>query len=64
MSDVFAPQLAGREDGAALTDLLVVATDVYPWKLLRRDAGLDRTTTQERLLRLVRALLPAEPEER
>ena len=26
----------------ALIDLLVVATDVYTWKLLRRDRGLSR----------------------
>src|SRR5947209_1173429 len=37
---VFAPQLADAGDGKALEDLLVVATDVYTWKLLRRDAGL------------------------
>ncbi len=42
---VFAPYLPGaptaREE---LVDLLAVATDVYTWKLLRRDRGLDRTT--------------------
>jgi AcrR family transcriptional regulator len=40
----FAPQLA-RCDGAAHTQLfnaLMVATDIYVWKLLRRDQQLDR----------------------
>jgi AcrR family transcriptional regulator len=54
--EVFAPQLAVGDD-PALVDLLVLATDVYAWKLLRRDTGLDRPTTEERLLRLVRSLL-------
>ena len=40
-----------------LTDLLVVATDVYAWKLLRRDAGLSRRTTEARMRRLVEAVL-------
>lgn len=58
--EVFAPQLNGRPDARALTDLLVVATDLYTWKLLRRDAGHDRTTTEQRMLRLLRAVLPAD----
>lgn len=61
--EVFAPQLTRSADAEALTDLLVLATDLYTWKLLRRDAGLDPTTTRERMLRLVRALVPADPEE-
>src|SRR5580765_954300 len=40
VEEVFAPDLAGAPDPEALTDLLVVATDVYTWKLLRRDRGL------------------------
>ncbi|WP_300010539.1 TetR/AcrR family transcriptional regulator [Pseudonocardia sp.] len=62
--EVFAPQLAGCPDAEALTDLLVVATDLYTWKLLRRDAGHDRPTTEQRMLRLLRAVLPADAEER
>ena len=46
-----------------LDDLLVAATDVYVWKLLRRDGGLDRATTQARMLRLVRAVLADHTEE-
>ena len=63
VEEVFAPQLAGRRDREELVDLLVVATDVLTWKILRRDGGMDRSTTCKRMLRLVRALLPT-PSER
>ena len=63
VDEVFAPQLAGRRDREELVDLLVVATDVLTWKILRRDGGMDRSTTCKRMLRLVRAVLPA-PSER
>ena len=36
---------------------LVVATDVYAWKLLRRDQGLSRDETAAAILRIVQALL-------
>jgi AcrR family transcriptional regulator len=36
---------------------LVVATDVYTWKLLRRDQGLSRDETAAAILRMVQALL-------
>jgi AcrR family transcriptional regulator len=36
---------------------LVVATDVYTWKLLRRDQGLSRDETLAAMLRIVEALL-------
>jgi AcrR family transcriptional regulator len=36
---------------------LVVATDVYAWKLLRRDQGLSRDETVAAILRIVQALL-------
>ena len=36
---------------------LVVATDVYTWKLLRRDQGLSRDDTVAAMLRIVQALL-------
>lgn len=58
VAEVFAPMLAEERDAEALTDLLVVATDVYTWKILRRDRGLSRRCTEERMVRLVRALLP------
>ena len=49
----FASVVADRED---LLDLLVVATDVYTWKLLRRDRGYSRATTEGRMRTLVRAV--------
>jgi AcrR family transcriptional regulator len=61
-AELFAPQLATADDPVALLDLLVVATDVYTWKILRRDRGHDQDTTRELMLHLVRALLPAPPE--
>jgi hypothetical protein len=39
---------------------LVVATDVYAWKLLRRDNGLDRDATIAAMRRTVEALLTIE----
>jgi AcrR family transcriptional regulator len=62
VKEVFAPQLARRRDREELVDLLVVATDVLTWKILRRDGGMDRPTTCKRMLRLVRAVLPAPSE--
>jgi AcrR family transcriptional regulator len=59
VKEVFAPQLARRRDREELVDLLVVATDVLTWKILRREGGMDRPTTCKRMLRLVRAVLPA-----
>jgi hypothetical protein len=38
-------------------DLLVVATDVYTWKLLRRDRGLDRANAEHRVHTLICAVL-------
>jgi AcrR family transcriptional regulator len=57
VAEVFAPFITGADDAEALTDLLVVATDVYAWKLLRRDRGLSRERTESRIRRLVEALL-------
>jgi AcrR family transcriptional regulator len=62
VEEVFAPQLVGRRDRKELVDLLVVATDLLTWKILRRDGGMDRSTTCRRMLRLVRAILPASSE--
>jgi AcrR family transcriptional regulator len=57
VEEVFAPHLAGAPDPEELTDLLVVATDVYTWKLLRRDRGLGRDRTERRMRHLVTRLL-------
>lgn len=60
VTEVFAPQLAGRRDREELVDLLVVATDVLTWKILRRDGGMDRPTTCRRMRRLVSGILASE----
>jgi AcrR family transcriptional regulator len=51
--DAFVP----ATDDEALLDLLVVATDVYTWKLLRIDRGHSRAVTQRRMHELVDAVL-------
>jgi hypothetical protein len=53
----FAPQLAAAIDATELEDLLVVATDVYTWKLLRRDARRSRAQVIGRMQILIRRLL-------
>jgi hypothetical protein len=53
VASTFASVVAGRED---LLDLLVVATDVYTWKLLRRDRGYPRVKSEQRMKALVRAV--------
>ncbi|WP_326555158.1 TetR/AcrR family transcriptional regulator [Micromonospora sp. NBC_01813] len=64
VKEVFAPQLDQRAAARAevLTDLLVVATDVYTWKLLRRDRGLSRRLAEQRVRQLVDGVLAADPE--
>ena len=57
---VFAPQLDRADDAKALEDLLVIACDVYTWKLLRRDAGHDRKLTEERIETMIRRLVGEE----
>lgn len=42
-----------------LVDALVVATDVYAWKLLRRDRGLSVDDVRDRMLLISRAVLAA-----
>jgi AcrR family transcriptional regulator len=62
VEEAFAPQLAGRLDRDEVVDLLVVATDVLTWKILRRDQAMNRKTTCQRMLRLVECVLSASPE--
>lgn len=58
VEDVFAPFLPAADAARArAVDLLVVATDLYTWKLLRRDRGLSRAGTRERMEALVRMVL-------
>jgi AcrR family transcriptional regulator len=61
VEEAFAPQLQARPelDRESLTDLLVVATDVYTWKLLRRDRGLERPRAEDRVRHMVGAVLAA-----
>jgi len=57
--DVFAPALEqlAASDRDETVDLLVAATDLYTWKLMRRDRGLDRAATIGRMRRLVASVL-------
>jgi AcrR family transcriptional regulator len=55
VTEVFAPFLTWLKD--PLIDLLVVATDVYTWKLLRLDRRYSRIRTEKLILRMVRSLL-------
>lgn len=59
VEEVFAPFLdpLPPDDRETLLDLLVVATDVSTWKLLRLDRGLSRDRTEQRLHHLLGALL-------
>ena len=61
---VFEPFLSTQEPRSRTetVDLLVVATDVYAWKLIRRDAGRSRQETEHRIIRLIRAILESPPE--
>ena len=58
VAQTFAPQL-GRVAGAARRRRLaqlVAITDVYVWKLLRRDMGLSRRQTRAAIIELIDAL--------
>lgn len=56
---VFASRLHRLKPAArdAALDALVVATDVYTWKLLRRDRANSVAATQTILVRLIQAIL-------
>lgn len=55
---VFADVVAASDAASRieLVDLLVAATDVYAWKLWRRDAGRSRSETVDRMLRLTASI--------
>lgn len=60
VATVFATELEAAGAGAhELADLLVVATDVYTWKLLRRDSGRSRAITEQRMRALAAQALAA-----
>jgi AcrR family transcriptional regulator len=59
VAEAFAPSLR-RLSGVArreLHDALIVAFDVYTWKLLRRDFGLSRRPAEATTLRIVQGLI-------
>lgn len=56
VEQVFAEPISQATDRAELTDLLVVATDVYAWKLLRLDRGLAPAEVQRRMAAMTAAL--------
>ena len=56
-ADALNPEVLDSPARSELLRLLVVATDVYTWKLLRLDMGLSRSATERHLLRLVDAVL-------
>lgn len=60
VTDVFAPFAGARHP---LIDLLVVATDVYTWKLLRIDRRHSQARTQQLMHHMVTALLEGAPHE-
>lgn len=59
IEEVFAPFIEGLDAQvhARRVAQLVIATDVYAWRLLRRDRGLPPDQVREVLTELVRALL-------
>ncbi|MEU3455187.1 TetR/AcrR family transcriptional regulator [Micromonospora sp. NPDC006766] len=59
VGEVFAPMLAARSPDARETalDLLVIATDLYTWKLLTRDRRLPREQAEARVRHLITAIL-------
>ena len=54
VEQVFAPYISGDPE---LVNLLVVATDLYTWKLLRIDRGYSRARTEQLMHRMATSLL-------
>lgn len=58
VEEVFAARLPQQSDARSrLIDVLVVATDVYAWKLLRLDRGLSVDEVRDRMTLMTAALL-------
>ncbi len=53
VAQAFAPQLERASDAEATLDRLVIATDVYVWKLMRRDMGRPLSTYKKTVVRLI-----------
>lgn len=62
VTEVWSTEIARSVDPARLTNLLVAATDLYTWKLLRRDRGLSRPVVEAHLHHLIAAIVAAEAE--
>jgi len=60
LAEIFTPHLAGLspKEKAQRLIALYAATDIYVWKLLRRDLKLDRGATQNAIGCMVRGVLP------
>jgi AcrR family transcriptional regulator len=58
----FAPQLNSRRGSARnlLFNILIVALDVYAWKLLRRDLALSRSAAQTTVRAIIAGVIDAE----
>jgi len=59
IEESFSPQLSklDRNARAELLNALLVATDVYAWKLLRRDFGLSRRAAEKVIGRIIHSLV-------
>ncbi len=58
---VFADRLPDGDEREALVDLLVVATDVYAWKLLHLDRALPAEVVVARMRTMTDAVLARHP---
>ncbi len=58
VKSIFAPQLKRQSGGARaqLLNILDVATDVYVWKLLRRDQALTRSAAEAIMCRMINSV--------
>jgi hypothetical protein len=59
---IFAPQLEQRRGTARaeLFNMLVVITDVYVWKLLRRDMALTRPAAEAIVRKIIFSIIEGE----
>lgn len=64
VTTVFEPQLShcAERQHPVVVNLLVVATDVYTWKILRRDRGLSRRRVEQQMRYLTDAILASATE--
>jgi AcrR family transcriptional regulator len=62
VEELFSAELpADPAERSRLVDALVVATDVYTWKLLRRDRGLSVEDVRDRMMLISNAVLAPSP---